>query len=185
MTDRDDTHATSAGCQGGERSRQRPSSAGDSHEFDPSAPSIGRLLLSAFEIFEDEIVEGIRRRGFCDFSLTDSYPLRNLRAEGSRISLMADRARVTKQTMSELVADLEARGYVQRHPDPDDGRAKRVKLTERGREVIGAARAAHLELLERWTDILGADDLEVLRSLLTRLLESYDRFPLFVDHLER
>ena len=54
---------------------------------------------------------------------------------GTRVSVLADRARMTKQSMTELVAHLERHGYVERVPDPADGRAKLVRATARGREV--------------------------------------------------
>ena len=56
------------------------------------------------------------------------------------MSVLADRARMTKQSMTELVAHLERHGYVERVPDPADGRAKLVRATGRGREVYAVAR---------------------------------------------
>ena len=40
---------------------------------------------------------------------------------GTTVSLLAERARMTKQAMAELVRHLEAHGYVRRVPDPTDG----------------------------------------------------------------
>jgi DNA-binding MarR family transcriptional regulator len=58
---------------------------------------------------------------------------------GTTVSTLADRAQMTKQAMSELVAHLEAHGYVTRAPDPSDRRAKLVLPTDRGREVLAIA----------------------------------------------
>ena len=46
---------------------------------------------------------------------------------------------MTKQAMAELVRHLEVHGYVVRVPDPGDRRAKLVRPTDRGREVIALA----------------------------------------------
>ena len=59
---------------------------------------------------------------------------------GTRVSVLAERAQITKQSMAELVAHLERHGYVERVPDPADGRAKLVRATDRGRAVFAVAR---------------------------------------------
>jgi DNA-binding MarR family transcriptional regulator len=46
---------------------------------------------------------------------------------------------MTHQSMSELVVGLEAAGFVQRVPDPADGRAKLICLTPLGRRVVRKA----------------------------------------------
>ena len=56
----------------------------------------------------------------------------NIDPEGSRLTELAERARMTKQSVGEVATDLEQRGYVERVPDPADGRAKIIRLTERG-----------------------------------------------------
>lgn len=55
----------------------------------------------------------------------------NIAPEGSRITDMADRHGITKQSMGPFVDELEEHGYVERYPDPSDGRAKLVRLTLR------------------------------------------------------
>jgi DNA-binding MarR family transcriptional regulator len=52
---------------------------------------------------------------------------------GMTVSVLAERAQMTKQAMAELVQHLETHGYVVRVPDPSDRRAKLVQPTERGR----------------------------------------------------
>lgn len=147
-------------------------------------PNIGRLLLSSFELFADRIVAGVRDRGFPAFRLTDTQVLRYLELEGTRITVLADRARVTKQAMSELVQRVERQGYVERRPDPADGRAKRVHLTDRGREVTRAARATYRSITDEWREALGEDGFERLRSLLIELLESEGAAPEYRDLLD-
>src|SRR5829696_1492633 len=84
---------------------------------------------------------------------------------GTRVSVLAERAEITKQSMAELVAHLERLGYVERVPDARDRRAKLVRATPRGREVYGIAREFVAELEAQWADRLGERKLRRLREL--------------------
>ena len=71
----------------------------------------------------------------------DSYPawgtniFHYLREGGLRLTELAERTHTTKQALLYTINQLEAAGYVERVPDPTDGRAKIIRLTERGWEV--------------------------------------------------
>src|SRR5829696_584676 len=96
---------------------------------------------------------------------------------GTRVSVLAARAQVTKQSMGELVAHLEAHGYVERVPDPSDRRAKLVRTTALGRRAIRVARAAVADAEARWSERLGRAKMHRLRELL----EELNRVPLSAD----
>lgn len=149
----------------------------------PSA-NVGRLLLEAFGLFRERIVASIEEAGHEDIRPADTKVFRSLDPDGTRITDLAERAGVTKQAMSQLVQNLEDRGYVTRRPDPEDGRSKRVCLTEAGRDVIRAARAGRRRLEETWSGHLGEEDLSSLRGLLVRLLEAEDAMPDVPDPLD-
>ncbi|HKB42578.1 MAG TPA: MarR family transcriptional regulator [Gemmataceae bacterium] len=89
--------------------------------------------------------------------------------EGTRVSELARRAQITKQSMAELVAHLERHGYVERVADPGDRRAKLVRATSRGQEVYAIAREAIAEIEREWTERLGANNMRQLRDLLQQL----------------
>jgi DNA-binding MarR family transcriptional regulator len=72
--------------------------------------------------------------------------------------------------MSELVAELVELGYVERKPDPTDGRAKLIVLTDRGNACIDAAQTTIQSLEDQLTAILGDRGHRQLRTLLTKLL---------------
>jgi DNA-binding MarR family transcriptional regulator len=55
---------------------------------------------------------------------------------GTRVSVLAGRAEMTKQSMAELVSHLERLGYVERVPEPSDRRAKLVRATPRGKQTF-------------------------------------------------
>ena len=69
-----------------------------------------------------------------------------LDATGARPTTLAQRAGITKQAISQLIRDLEARGYVEQVSDPSDTRAKLARLTQRGVALGAACAEARLEL---------------------------------------
>lgn len=99
------------------------------------------------------------------------------REQGSRTSYLARHANITAQAMGELVNHLAAHGYVERVPDPLDGRARLVRLTARGHE--GYALAVHLvtDLEARWAVALGPDEMRQLKRLLANLWDAIKEEP--------
>jgi len=89
---------------------------------------------------------------------------------GTRLSTIAARANITPQAVGELVDDLERLGYVVRQPDPDDRRAKRIVLTDRGRKSVAAALDTIATLEAELEDLLGSDQLAELHDSLSRIL---------------
>jgi len=85
---------------------------------------------------------------------------------------LAEQARVTKQTASFLVEQLERAGYVRRVPDPTDRRARLVQVAPRGEAAIAVARVVEAE----WTRHLGKQATSQLRRALTRLREITDPY---------
>lgn len=98
--------------------------------------------------------------------------LQFLDATGTRVSVLAQRAQITKQSMGELVAHLERHGYVERVPDPADRRAKLVRATARGQEIYAIVRETVAELEREWTARLGKAKMTLLRELLEELNET-------------
>ena len=78
--------------------------------------------------------------------------------------MLAERAQLTKQAMAELMRHLEIHGYVVRVPDPGDRRAKLVRPTDRGREVVAIAQQLVPELDDRLGGLLGPDGVQAQRA---------------------
>jgi DNA-binding MarR family transcriptional regulator len=91
--------------------------------------------------------------------------------EGTRATDLAQRVGVTKQTIVHLVDELERRGYLERVPDANDGRAKMVRMTSRGWEVHELATELVEELDRRWAMRMGRVRYSQLRDLLIELDE--------------
>ena len=104
-------------------------------------PQLGRLLLAAHRTLAGELVVELEERGWPDLRASQAALVLNVdRRFGTRLTELARRAGVTKQAMMVVVDELEVRGLVRRTPDPEDGRAKVVRLTARGRTFAAECR---------------------------------------------
>jgi DNA-binding MarR family transcriptional regulator len=138
----------------------------------PHTPNLAVLLREPFRIGSERLHERFAQRGHPEVRTPHGNVFGFLDDEGTRVSVLAQRAQVTKQSMAELVAHLERHGYVERVPDPADGRAKLVRATPRGKELYAIAREFVAELEQRWTEQLGARKMRQLRQLLVELNET-------------
>jgi DNA-binding MarR family transcriptional regulator len=136
------------------------------------------LLREPFQAMTDLLIARLAVRGHDAIRSAHGAVFEFLDDDGTRVSVLAERARITKQSMAELVAHLEAHGYVARASDPADGRAKLVRATARGREVYAIARELVAETEAALAARLGANELAELRRLLTRLGEALDDGPI-------
>lgn len=100
----------------------------------------------------EELVERLASAGYADLPPAYHPVFENIDRGGTRLTVLAARAGVTHQSMSELVTVLERRGYVERRPDPLDGRARLVCLTERGREMVRVALREIAAIEAAWLD---------------------------------
>jgi DNA-binding MarR family transcriptional regulator len=109
--------------------------------------NLGFLLAKAAQRWNELLAERLARAGYSD--VRPSYgsllvPL--FEQDGLRMSELAARARVTKQTMTTMVRLLERHGLVRLEPDPGDRRAKLVRLTARSRSFQPVAERVLVEL---------------------------------------
>jgi len=116
------------------------------------------------------IVEGVNTAGFLHRPAHSAVMAHIDIDGGTRLSTIAARANITPQAVGELVDDLERLGYVVRQPDPDDRRAKRIVLTDRGRESVAAALDTIATLEAELEDLLGSDKVAELHDSLSRIL---------------
>jgi len=138
------------------------------------ALTLTMLMREAFVALNGLVLARLAERGHPEVRAAHSAVFQYVDDTGTTVSLLAERAQMTKQAMAELVHHLEAHGYVSRVPDPADRRAKLVLATERGREVLAIARALVPEIEERVGAIVGAErvpslvaDLDAIRAALT------------------
>lgn len=110
------------------------------------------LLRRTNQLMVNEITERLEASGFPDSPPSFHPVFENLDPDGTRLTVLAARAGLTHQSVGEVVAELERRGYVARIPDPTDRRARLVSLTDRGRALVRTA-ITHIDAIEReWTN---------------------------------
>src|SRR4051812_44979785 len=97
------------------------------------------LLTLARDITIELLHERLREEGFEGIRYRHGSVFRFIDVDGSRLTTLAERSGLTKQAIGEVVDELERLGYVERAADATDGRAKLVRLTERGTEGQAAA----------------------------------------------
>ena len=97
-----------------------------------------------------ELIDRLAAVGFHGVTPAIHAVFENIDRGGTRVTDLAARADMTRQSMSELVAALERRGWVRRHVDPTDRRAQIVRLTPEGRRLVIAALSAMTEIENEW-----------------------------------
>ena len=127
------------------------------------------LLLGTARALVDGIDAGVRARGFTDIRPAHGFAFARLAGDGATIGQLAEHLDVTKQAASQMVEELVTKGYVRRHPHPDDARARLIVLTEKGWACTRAADEAATEVLRPWADALGPQRLAALRADLARI----------------
>jgi DNA-binding MarR family transcriptional regulator len=138
-----------------------------STEFDtPRPPLMIRLLGVAFDDFCEDLERRLADTPYNDIRISHGCVFGNIDPEGTRLTELAERARMTKQSVGEVTSDLEQRCYVERVPDPSDGRAKIIRLTERGRAAQALGIGLIDELEQEWGERFGAERVAALREAL-------------------
>lgn len=132
------------------------------------------LLFVANRELEQRAHDAVVAAGITDITVAQARVAARISPEGSRVSDLAEQARVTKQSAAFLVEQLEAAGYVERTPDPTDRRARLVRLTTRARRVAEVADAEVQRVLAEWADHVGQERLIQVHETLRDLREITD-----------
>ncbi|MFQ6554118.1 MarR family winged helix-turn-helix transcriptional regulator [Aestuariibius insulae] len=127
---------------------------------------IGADIWRAFKAFEAAMYADLDAEGFADISVADSDVLVLIGPKGTRMTALAAARRITKQAAHEQVRSLLARGYLELGPDPTDGRAKIVRLTDQGDALVKVLDAAKMDLHARVTARIGTHGMAQLKALL-------------------
>ena len=139
-------------------------------------PSSALLMFISARHAEGRIHDAVHGAGYRDITPAMARIAGQIAEEGSRVTELAERCRITKQSASELVGQLERAGYVSRVTDPGDARAKLVILAARGRAVQRVAKREERAIEREWARHLGADGITALRAALTELRSITDPY---------
>ena len=128
------------------------------------------LLGQALAALQRRDPRGVNESGH-DVRAAHSAVFGNIDHEGTRLTRLAERARMTPQAMSELVDDLVTGGYLTRIPDPTDGRAKLIVLTDLGNVALQDAFDTIIGIEAELETLLGRTGLLRLRKALHAIAE--------------
>jgi DNA-binding MarR family transcriptional regulator len=132
---------------------------------------IGLLFQQLSRDFERRARDILLERGHEGLQPSHQVVFASLGRAGTRLTALAERAGMSKQAMGQLVDDLERQGYVERVPDPDDGRAKIVRLTRQGALFMDDAAEVVSDIWQEYAALLGPQELARLQRRLDQLLD--------------
>jgi DNA-binding MarR family transcriptional regulator len=115
------------------------------------------------------IVRELNAAGFDDLRLPHMAVLQYPGPDGVRPGTLAERAGMSKQAMNQLLASLEACGYIARSASNDDGRTRVVRFTKRGRAAYAKVADILRDVEKEWAEELGAKPFADLKALLTHV----------------
>jgi DNA-binding MarR family transcriptional regulator len=136
---------------------------------DLNIPGLTASLLALSGGLVAGIHTGVVARGFDDVRPAHGFVFVRLAPSGATTAEIAEHMGMTKQAASQIVDELVAKGYVERHPHPTDARAKLIVLTERGRACTRAADEAAALAVRPWVDALGSRRFKALCADLARI----------------
>ena len=132
-------------------------------------PLIGALLRMPLESVRRHMLERLHEHGFTDLEPAHLNVLQFPGPQGAKPSELAAQLRMSKQALNYQLGQLERLGYLERRPDPDDLRSKRIVLTPRAEEAVPVIRSAVAEVEDDWAQRLGPERFVELRGLLIEL----------------
>ncbi|MBB5802282.1 DNA-binding MarR family transcriptional regulator [Saccharothrix ecbatanensis] len=135
-------------------------------------PDLGVLTSRLLLAVQEELFDTLARQGFPDLRPLHGAVLAYLDPEGTRATDIARRSGQHKQVVGKVLDELEALGYVTRHPDPCDRRAKLVMPTERGLDQMVQADAIMAAIEQRNAERVGCDGFGEFKRLFGRITEN-------------
>lgn len=133
---------------------------------------IGALLRVPAQAIQRRLIAELNAAGFEELRLPHMAVLQFPGPDGARPSVLAERAGMSKQAMNQLLKSLEGLGYLVRSDAPDEGRARIVRFTKRGRAVYAKMVEILRDIEREWSAELGAKRFAELKELLFRVWES-------------
>jgi DNA-binding MarR family transcriptional regulator len=138
---------------------------------EPAVP-LARLFALGYRLLIDGLHEELPRRGWSDVRPAFGFVLLALRDSPASLRELPAALGTSKQAVSKLVDAMVEAGYVERGADPQDARAKRVQLSDRGRRLLVTVEEVYADLEREWAAVLGAERLAGLRADLTAVLSA-------------
>jgi len=139
---------------------------------DPKEMLIGALLRVPAQAIHRRIINELNAAGFGELRVPHMAVLQFPGPDGVRPGILAERAGMSKQAMNQLLRSLDALGYLARSDAADEGRARIVRLTKRGRAAYVKIHEILRDIEREWSTELGPKHFTQLKELLLRVWES-------------
>jgi DNA-binding MarR family transcriptional regulator len=136
----------------------------------PALPTVGALLRLAWLAFRERMYAAVQAAGYTDLGPAHVLVFRYPTIEGLRPSDLAAQMGISKQAMNDLLRHLEKHGYLTLQPDPADGRARLISLSDRGSELMELTHTMAQDVADEWALRVGRDRLDALRQTLIQLV---------------
>jgi DNA-binding MarR family transcriptional regulator len=133
--------------------------------------SVAQLLFKCARLVNEQAIQRVNQGSGPNPPLRASHTalFPHLTSEGVRGADLAKKLGVTKQAISQLVAELEYWGVVEQVEDPKDGRAKLVRFTPKGEQGLLEGLAVLASLEEELGDKIGKRRMQELHTALLAL----------------
>lgn len=128
--------------------------------------NLPRLLREFSRDYERRIWEQLAARGHPEIRPSHIHVFANLGMGSVRVTELAERARVTQQAMGKMLKELERMGYIARDVDSRDKRAREIRLTERGIELVRDSLEVVDQVKAHYREKIGEAELEELERLV-------------------
>ncbi|MFE3320885.1 MarR family winged helix-turn-helix transcriptional regulator [Nocardia sp. NPDC059195] len=138
--------------------------------------NLGVLLFVPYREMERRVFAALTAGGHAELTPAKARLVARIAPDGTRLTDLAAQAQVTKQTASTLADQLVRADYLERVPDPTDGRARLLRLTPTGRAAADLANRTADEVQSEWLAHLGKRASTELRKTLTTLREITDPY---------
>jgi DNA-binding MarR family transcriptional regulator len=142
-----------------------------------SSRDLRALLNVPQHDLQAQVASRLERLGFPALRATHVQLLGAIRPEGVRLSELVTAVGLPKQTVGDLIADLEKMRMVERFPDPDHGVIKRVRLGPKGKVWAAECKRVAAATEARWASRLGGKKMKSLRALLEELAATVELEP--------
>ena len=130
------------------------------------ANNFSRLLAQLAKDFENRTLQKCHQRGHTNIRQSHSSLLSSLGASAIRLTELAERAGISQQAMGKLVQEMERAGYVKRHVDESDKRAKIIELTKQGMNLVNDSVAIVDEVIAEYRESIGSEGINELERVL-------------------
>jgi len=133
---------------------------------------MGALLRVPAQAIHRRLINDLNAAGFRELRLPQMAVLQFPGPDGVRPSTLAERAGMSKQAMNQLLGSLEGLGYIIRSDAPEEGRARTIRFTKRGRAAYSKIHDILGEIEREWSAELGPARFVQLKDLLCHVWNS-------------